>query len=107
MTDFTVLPTGLPEPEDDGAAEHLTGRSMPSASLAATDGRIIDLAGLPGITVVYVYPMTGVPGVEQPEGWDLIPPRTGTGRIARPADVPGRSDAAVPTTDAHPARRCH
>ena len=73
MTDFTVLPTDLPEPEDDGAATHLSGRRMPSTSLPATDGRVIDLATLTGTSVVYVYPMTGVPGVEQPEGWDLIP----------------------------------
>jgi peroxiredoxin len=73
MTDFTVLPVGLPAPEDDGAAAHLVGLRMPASALPSTDRGTIDLAALTGTTVVYVYPMTGVPGVEQPDGWDLIP----------------------------------
>jgi peroxiredoxin len=28
---------------------------------------------LPGRTVVYAYPRTGVPGQEMPDGWDAIP----------------------------------
>jgi len=28
---------------------------------------------LPGRTVAYAYPRTGQPGVENPEGWDMIP----------------------------------
>ncbi len=31
------------------------------------------LSSLPGLTVLYVYPMTGTPGVAPPEGWDAIP----------------------------------
>ena len=30
MTDFTTLPDDLPAPEDDGAAEHLPGMSVPA-----------------------------------------------------------------------------
>ena len=41
--------------------------------LPATSGGSIDLAALPGRTVVYVYPRTGQPGVANPEGWDAIP----------------------------------
>lgn len=26
-----------------------------------------------GPALIYVYPRTGVPGIEMPEGWDLIP----------------------------------
>jgi peroxiredoxin len=73
VTDFTVLPDDLPAPEDDGAAAHLTGRRLPSTVLVSTAGGTIDIAALVGTTVVYVYPMTGVPGIQQPEGWDLIP----------------------------------
>jgi peroxiredoxin len=73
VTDFTVLPAGLPAPEDDGGAAHLVGLPMPSIALEVTAGGVVDLATLMGTTVVYVYPMTGVPGVEQPDGWDLIP----------------------------------
>jgi peroxiredoxin len=72
-TDFP-LPDGLPVPVDDGAADHLPGATMAPVSLAATDGRTVDLAALgPGSTVVYAYPMTGRPGVALPDGWDEIP----------------------------------
>jgi peroxiredoxin len=33
----------------------------------------MNLSKLKGRTVVYVYPRTGVPGVDPPEGWDQIP----------------------------------
>jgi peroxiredoxin len=73
MTDYTTLPSDLPRPADDGAADHLAGAPMPSLLLTATDGSAVELGSLSGRTVIYVYPMTGVPGVDQPEGWDLIP----------------------------------
>jgi peroxiredoxin len=72
--DLLRLPEGLPVPVDDGAASHLPGRAMPALSLPATDGRQVALDALgPGRTVVYIYPMTGRPGVELPPGWDDIP----------------------------------
>jgi peroxiredoxin len=73
VTDFTVLPAELPAPQDDGAAAHLVGLRIPSTALPSTTGGLVDLATLTGATVVYVYPMTGVPGAPQPDGWDLIP----------------------------------
>jgi len=63
----------LPVPEDDGGADHLPGRRLPSISLPATDGRRVDLAALDGLGVVYAYPMTGRPDQALPEGWDAIP----------------------------------
>jgi peroxiredoxin len=63
----------IPAPEDDGAARHLPGLRVPSIALAATDGTAVDLSALPGRTVVYVYPLTGRPGGENPVGWDMIP----------------------------------
>ena len=72
--DLLRLPEGLPVPVDDGAASHLPGRAMPALSLPATDGRQVALDALGGgQTVVYIYPMTGRPGVELPPGWDDIP----------------------------------
>jgi peroxiredoxin len=65
--------SSLPVPEDDGAAAHLAGRKVPPMALPATDGRVIDLSALPGLTVVYAYPRTGTPGTDNPPGWDLIP----------------------------------
>jgi peroxiredoxin len=74
MVDPMVLPEGLPEPVDDGAADHLPGMQVPSVALAATDGPTVDVSALAGRTVVYAYPWTGRPG--EPllvEDWDAIP----------------------------------
>ena len=73
LSNPNVLPTDIPAPQDDGATRHLTGLKLPSVPLAATDGASVDLAKLPGRTVVYIYPRTGVPGQPLPEGWDQIP----------------------------------
>ena len=72
--DLLRLPEGLPVPVDDGAAGHLPGRAVPALTLPATDGRQVAIDALgSGRTVVYIYPMTGRPGVDLPEGWDDIP----------------------------------
>ena len=76
-TDFP-LPKDLPRPIDDGQADHLLGTAMPRISLPSTSGRVVDLASssatLSAIrTVIYCYPMTGVPGKPLPDGWDAIP----------------------------------
>lgn len=68
-----VLPAGIPAPQDDGAADHLNGMKLPDVTLPATDGSSVNLSKLKGRTVVYIYPRTGVPGVDAPPGWDQIP----------------------------------
>jgi peroxiredoxin len=68
-----VLPPDIPVPQDDGAARHLTGSRLPDLALPATRGPAVNLSKLPGCAVVYVYPRTGVPGVDPPAGWDAIP----------------------------------
>lgn len=68
-TDWSTLPV----PADDGAADHLAGRRLPSLELPATDGRAVNLATLRGRVVVYAYPRTGQPGTPLPDGWDGIP----------------------------------
>jgi peroxiredoxin len=65
--------SSIPKPADDGAASHLVGMRIPSFALPATDGTTIDLSMLPSRVVVYAYPRTGIPAVENPAGWDLIP----------------------------------
>lgn len=68
------LPEDLPEPDDDGAADHLPGTSIPSISLPATDGTIVDLGAVTDPTVVYCYPKTGRPDQDViPDGWEEIP----------------------------------
>ena len=70
---LTELPKDLPVPMDDGAAAHLEGMSLAKIALASTDGATVELASLPGRFVIYIYPMTGRPGVPLPDGWDAIP----------------------------------
>jgi peroxiredoxin len=68
------LPPNLPRPADDGAASHLLGMAMPELSLLSTAGNWVDLSGFKSSrTVLYCYPMSGVPGKALPEGWDAIP----------------------------------
>jgi len=72
--DYLDLPSDLPVPEDDGAAEHLMGCRMPDLSLHSTGGRSIHLDALgSGRSVLYVYPLTGRPGTDLPDGWNSIP----------------------------------
>jgi peroxiredoxin len=72
--DLHGLPDDLPVPEDDGAADHLPGASVPRIALPSTSGQAVDLAAAARQTlVVYVYPATGVPGQPLPAGWDSIP----------------------------------
>ncbi len=73
MHNPNVLPPGIPAPQDDGGARHLAGMKMPDLALLATDGAEVNLSKLRGRTVVYVYPRTGVPGVDLPPGWNEIP----------------------------------
>lgn len=73
-TNYTTLPPNLPVPEDDGAADHLPGTSLPPSTLSSSDGGSADLARLAaGRLVAYVYPRTGMPGEPSPAGWDDIP----------------------------------
>jgi peroxiredoxin len=68
-----ALPPDLPVPVDEGACAHLVGLPVPSIPLASTAGGTVDLAALPGRTVVYGYPRTGQPDQDPPPGWDAIP----------------------------------
>jgi peroxiredoxin len=71
--DPNFLPSDIPAPRDDGAARHLTGMKLPDIALPATSGHDVNLSNLTGRIVLYVYPRTGVPGVDLPPGWNEIP----------------------------------
>jgi hypothetical protein len=59
-----ALPSNLRRPTDDGAANHLSGMQLPQIFLRSTAGRMADFSNLSAPrTVVYCYPMTGVPGI--------------------------------------------
>jgi hypothetical protein len=69
-----ILPPNIPAPQDDAAAGHLTGMTLPDLALPATTGAPVNLAKLKGRTVVYIHPRTGgVPGVDLPPGWNETP----------------------------------
>ena len=74
--DPTQLPADLPAPADDGTAAHLPGTTMPALALPSTSNGPVRVDTVPdGFTrlVIYAYPMTGLPGVPVPDGWDEIP----------------------------------
>ena len=71
--DVYVLPTGLPVPQDDGACAHLAGLRLPALALRSTGAESVDVAALPGRTVVYCYPRTGRPDQALSTGWNDIP----------------------------------
>ncbi len=74
MSDYLSLPDDLPVPEDDGAADHLLSTPMPHVKLPSTTGQQVALDRLgPDRTVLYIYPLTGQPGVDLPNGWNAIP----------------------------------
>jgi len=73
MSNYNTTPDNLPIPQDDGAARHLKGMSLPPIPLIGTHGEQVNVGHLEGWVVIYCYPMTGVPGVPLPSGWDQIP----------------------------------
>ena len=77
---YNILPDGLPIPIDDGQAAHLVGLRLPDISLACTNRKNFNFEPNPDPKklnydnlVIYVYPLTGQPNVDLPEGWNEIP----------------------------------
>ncbi|MFT3730266.1 MAG: peroxiredoxin [Hyphomicrobium sp.] len=69
-----VATSTWPSQVNDGAAEHLiSGTRLPDVALPATRGAPVNLSRYQERAVVFVYPMTGTPGVPNPPGWDDIP----------------------------------
>lgn len=77
------LPDDLPVPADDGEARHLAGRKLPRLALQATDGNPVRLDRVTaGRWVLFVYPSTGRPGADIPQGWNEIPGARGCSQEA-------------------------
>ena len=70
-----VVTTG-PAGGDPG---ELVGKRLPALGFYGTDGRPVDLGALgPGRSVIFVYPLTGRPGVDLPNGLLEIPGARGS-----------------------------
>lgn len=70
------LPANLPQPVDDGKANHLTGLQFPPLKLHSTEGKQVDLLNeFQEPTVLFIYPRAGSPlePNPNPELWDSIP----------------------------------
>ncbi len=67
------LPSDLPVPVDDGACDHLVGMRLPAVQLTSSAGRAVDMSRLVGLTVIYIYPMSGEDDSVLPDDWDSIP----------------------------------
>lgn len=68
------LPIDLPVPKDDGVAAHLKGMRVPEIALPSTAGGAVMLSQLPGRTVIYAFPRTGIPGeASLDDNWEAIP----------------------------------
>jgi DNA-binding transcriptional MerR regulator len=71
------LPAAPGRPSADPG--ELVGLAVPSLEFFATDGRLIDLGALgPGRSVVFIYPLTGRPGVDLPDSALNIPGARGS-----------------------------
>ncbi|WP_069166152.1 redoxin family protein [Nocardia altamirensis] len=77
------LPENLPIPQDDGAADHLPGMTIPALTFTTSDGVEIRLdAVCDGRWVLFIYPLTGEPGTDIPKGWNEIPGARGCSQEA-------------------------
>ena len=70
---FTTFPENLPVPENDGKADNLLGRSIPSLNLPSTMESFFDFSSIgKQYGILYFFPMMGMPQKELPQGWDDI-----------------------------------
>lgn len=74
-------------PDGTASAQRVLGRGLPALCLPATDGSSVDLTSLPNRTILFVYPLTGRPALDMPDGWATIP-----GAIGCTAEVCGFRD---------------
>ena len=70
---YNVDWTKIPEPKGGEDLSHLIGFTLPDITLPGTGGNDIDLRKLNELTVIYIYPLSGQPNKELPNGWDEIP----------------------------------
>ena len=63
----------IPAPKEDEDLSHLLKYKIKSVLLKSTNNQSIDLSKIKGLSIIYIYPMTGQPNKPLPENWDNIP----------------------------------
>jgi len=73
--EFTKLPDGLPQPDDDEASDHLLGMIIPDIILPSTIDSALDFSKIYRCyKVLYFFPMIAIRGENEPSsGWNDIP----------------------------------
>lgn len=72
--DLTKLPKDLPIPQDDGTTQHLLGMNIPEITLQSSTGHSLEVSKINHkFTILYFFPMMGVPEGNLPLGWNNIP----------------------------------
>ena len=68
-----IGPWPWPAPSQDRGAWHLSvAFPMPDVDLPSTSGKPVSVGAMRGLTVLFVYPWTGGPGLANPPDWDHI-----------------------------------
>ena len=71
---FSIFPSNLLKPKQDGACEHLKNFRIPELSLPTQDGNLLKLNRADTFRlVIYCFPMTGHPDRQLPKDWNSIP----------------------------------
>ena len=63
----------IPEPKGDENLNHLNNYIIEPIKLKSTNDKLVELSEFKGLTIIYIYPMTGQPDKPLPDNWDNIP----------------------------------
>ena len=63
----------IPAPKEDEDLSYLLKYKIKSVLLKSTNNQSVDLSKIKGLSIIYIYPMTGQPNKPLPENWDNIP----------------------------------
>ena len=63
----------IPAPKNEENLSHLNNYHIKRIKLRSTNNKLVNLSDLRGLTIIYIYPMTGQPDKSLPDNWDNIP----------------------------------
>jgi hypothetical protein len=59
----------IPKPEGEENLTHLNNYIIKPIKLKSTQNKLTELSEIKGLTIIYVYPMTGQPDKPLPDNW--------------------------------------